>query len=301
MPKSQKPLGLRDQPTVRKGRIQHSKRVLRRIKAARQMRGSIEQAKARAAAGFRARFEEELQAGEEVPDQTLALELAGRSVMRAIDELIRADNAYCGQCVQRKQLGEACVEVARWEIYQELVDVRRSIDAAFGREKARHLHGMSGKTRRKPGRLYPQLKGLVQALENPRLALPAPVRASARVDPEGWLKQLKPGYLRLTEMLEQQEQEERREHQLREIRDFELESFDAVYGEALAFVRSVFRLAGLSERETWHLLPNVQRRQLRSKARQEREARAEGLRESKGQPDDEGEAGEPAREPAPVA
>ncbi len=287
MSKRTKPLGLRDQPTVRKGRIKKSARVLRRIKAAGQLRGSIKSAKARAAAGFRQRFSAELLEGEEVPDLTLALELAGRSVARAIELLVEADNDYCGQSMRRKHLNQACTEVARWEVYPELVDVRRAIDIAFGREEGRRLHGMKGKTRRKPERLFPQLQGLVRELGSPLLELPKPKRPSSRVDIEGWLRQLEPGYLKLEAMREQLKAEERREHKLREGRDYELECFDIIYGEALAFVRSVFRLGGLSDRETWHLLPDVQRRQLRGKARQEREARAEGQRDSTRSADDD--------------
>ena len=67
---------------------------------------------------------------------------------------------------------------------------------------------------------------------------------------------------------------------LRNDRDFELESFDIVYGEVLDFVRSVLRLSGYSEKVVWHLLPTVKQRRLRSKARKESEARAEGRRQS---------------------
>ncbi len=268
---------------VRKGRIRYSKRVLRRIKAAGELRGAIEFYKAEAAAGFRRRFAPDLRDGEVVPDQALALELAGRSVTWAIEQLTEADNDYCGQGVRRKQLNNACIGAAREEVYPELVDVRRSIDARFGRGEGRQVHEMEGRTRRKPARLYPQLERLVRNLKNPRHELPAPRRPGVKVDRRGWLRQLEPGYLKLTAMLEQLEQEEKRENQLRDERDYELDSFDAVYSEALAFVRSVFSLAGISEREIWHLLPNVQRRRLRGKAKQERGARAEGLRQSKGQ------------------
>ncbi len=69
------------------------------------------------------------------------------------------------------------------------------------------------------------------------------------------LDQLKPGHLKPKAMLEQLEQEEKREKHLRDDRDWQFESFDVVHAEALAFVRSVFCLAGISEREIWQLLP----------------------------------------------
>ena len=276
MPQSTKPL---DEPTVRKGPIESSKRVLRRIKSALKLCGVIEAQKARAAAGFSLRFADDLQGGEAVPDQTLALELAGRSVTRAAEELEQADKTYCGHGRRRAELNQECIDVARWQVYPELVDVRRSIDAAFGRDNGRHLHGIEGKTLRKPERLHPQLDGLVNALEDRERALPKPLRPD-KVDLEGWREQLEPGYRKLTAMLEQLEHEERLEQGLRQARDYELESFDVVYSEALAFVRSVLCLGGIGDNVIWHLLPNIQRRRLRGKARQEREARVEGLRRS---------------------
>lgn len=278
MAKGKAPIDILNRPTLRKGGGKKSVRVRRRIKAAGRLWGAIESNEALAAEGFRRRFTAELRAGEEVPDQALALELAGRSVMRALEELNQADKTYSGQCTRRHALNKACISVAREEVYPELVDVRRLMDAKFGRHKARFFHRIEGRTRRKPLALYPQLDRLVDLLENPKQAMPKPRRPGVKIDRQGWLDQLKPGYLKLKAMLEQLEQEEKREKHLRDDRDWQLESFDVVYAEALAFVRSVFCLAGISEREIWHLLPDVQRRRLRGKARQEREARAEGRR-----------------------
>ncbi len=74
---------------------------------------------------------------------------------------------------------------------------------------------------------------------------------------------------------------ERLEEALRKDRDYELEAFDVVYGEALAFVRAAFQLGGLGKKVIWGLLPTVQRRRLKGKARRERHARAEGRRDKK--------------------
>ncbi len=280
MPKSTTPIDLRNRPTLRKGGGRKSARVRRRIKAAGRLCGAIEARKDGVAEGFRRRFADELRAGEEVPDQALALEFAGRSVTRAVEELETADAVYTGQCTRRHALNVACIAVAKQDVYPELVDVRGSMDAKFGRRAAGFYHRIKGRTCRKPLRLYPQLDRLVSVLRNPEQAMPKPRRPSARIDRQGWLDQLEPGYLKLKAMLEQLDQEEKREKELRHDRDWQLESFDVVYAEALAFVRSVFCLAGIDEKVIWHLLPNVQRRRLRDKARQEREARAEGRRES---------------------
>ncbi len=274
---TRKPINLRKAPTVRKDRIKHSKRVLDRLKATTSLLGRLETARERAAAGFSQKLAAELRNGEVMPDQALALDLVGRSVKTAVDFLKQADNKYCSQAVRRRRLADACQHVASKEIYPEMVDVRRSIETRFGLEAGRHVHHIDGHTRRKPQRLHPQLETLVRVLRSPS-ALPPPVKPGPAGECEGWLAQLEDGYTKLTSMLDDLTAYELREQTLRNDRDFELESFDLVYGEALDFVRSVFQLGGLHEKVTWHLLPTRQQRKLRRKARQESTARAEGSR-----------------------
>ncbi len=277
-PKGRKP------PTLRKGPVKQSKRVLDRVKAADELVGAIDAQKERVAAGVKTKLGEVLHDGETAPDLTLTLELTGRSVAAAIDLLVRADAVYCKQGNQRKMLNEACILVAREEVYPELVNVRRSIEMRFGREAGRQLHRMRGNTRRKPKRQVPQLEklvGMLRQLEE-KGGLPPSVRPGPFMELRGWLQQLEPGYEKLTEMLAEIEDRSRMEEALRKDRDFELESFDIEYGEALAFVRAAFQLGGLSRKVIRGLLPPVQRRRLKRKARRESEARAEGRRGTKG-------------------
>ena len=212
-----------------------------------------------------------------MPDQTLALELAVRSVETAIDLLVRADHAYTAQATKRWLLNEECVAVARNEVYPELVDVRRALDTRFGRDFGGKIHRIEGHTCRKPKRLFPQLARVVMALKY-RRKFPDPVRPGPPGEREHWLQQLKPGHKKLKAMLKELQQREIWEVALRQDRDFELESFDLTYGESLAFVRSVFQLSGQGQKIIWGLLPTVRRRRLKRKARQEGEARAEGRR-----------------------
>ncbi len=216
-----------------------------------------------------------------MPDQTQALELAVRTVETAIRHLIRADRAYTAQATRRRRLNEECIEVARHEVHPELVDVRRALDIRFGREMGGMVHRIKGHTCRKPKRLYPQLTRVVMALKY-RRKMPEPERPGPPGERRRWLEQLEPGHKKLKAMLKQIQQHEISEATLRQDRDFELESFDVDYGEALAFVRSVFRLGGRDQKIIWQLLPTVQRRRLKSKARQESEARAEGRRSAGG-------------------
>ncbi|MEE8523250.1 MAG: hypothetical protein V3T72_04905 [Thermoanaerobaculia bacterium] len=272
-----KAINLRKPPTLRKGAVRQSKRVRDRLKAAESLLTAIENWKSTAAAGFRAKLESGLRDGETVPDQSLALELAGRSVEAAVDALLRADAVYCNYADARKALDHACNRLAG-EIYPELVDVRRAIDTRFGREAGRRFHGLEGSTRRKPRRQHPQLEGVVSALKSPE-PLPKPIRPGPPGEREHWLAQLEPGCKELTRVLRELLESEIREASRRQDRDFELESFDVDYNQALGFVRSVFRFAGLDEQILWKLLPTVQRRHLKGKARRESEARAKGRRE----------------------
>lgn len=259
-------------PTLKRGPVKHSKRVTDRLKAAARLNGRINRLKALAAEGFCDKLAAELRDGEAMPDMTLSLELIGRSVKTAVNLLEQADRDYCGQAVTRRFLQDACVYTAAHETYPELVEVRQSIDQRFGHEAGRRVHQMTEPTRRKPKRQLPQLDGLVGVLESDR-PLPAPLRPGRSDKREEWLAQLKPGYEKLTRMMAELEGAELREERLRKDRDFELESFDVVYGEGLAFVRSVFTLAGLGEKVIRSLLPPKQRRRLESKARQSRTAR----------------------------
>ncbi len=272
-----KPINVRKEPKLKKGKVKQSKRVTDRVKATGALMGRIRSLSAKAAAGFEDKLAAELRDGEVMPDQKLALTLVGRSVKTALGLLEKADNVYCGKAVSRRFLSDACIHTASHEIYPELVDVRRAIDRRFGNEAGRQIHGMEGHTLRKPKRQHPQLKSLVKTLESWR-GIPKPLRPGPPGEREHWLAQLEPGYKKLTQMLSELEKHEMQEERLRHDRDFELECFDVAYGEALALVRAVFRLGGRGEKAVWQLLPTVQRRRLKGKARQESEARAEGLR-----------------------
>ena len=72
------------------------------------------------------------------------------------------------------------------------------------------------------------------------------------------------------------EEREIEEDYRRKERDIALEEYGVVYAEVLDYVRSVYAIGGYGEKLIWKLLPEAERRRLRRKARQEREARAEG-------------------------
>ncbi|MEM7583563.1 MAG: hypothetical protein AAF560_09310 [Acidobacteriota bacterium] len=273
---TRKPINLRRDPTLRKGPVQHSKRVRRRVKAADSLLSSIRTLKELAVEGFENKLAEELRDGEVMPDTTLALELVGRSVARARDALLQADRLYCRFGMRRTELEGACRHIAQ-ALYPEVVHVRRAVDSRFGRGGGRNVHFMEGHTRRRAKQLHPQLERLIFGLRHPQ-AWPPPVRSGPPGEAEHWLKHLEPGFESLTRALDDLATHELQEVTRRDDRDYELESFDLTFSEAIDFVRSVFRLAGCHEKVVWHLLSTGEQRRLKRKARQEREARAEGSR-----------------------
>lgn len=267
----------RKPPTLKKGPLKPSRRVLRRYRATESLRGAVKAYKDTIAAGYRAKLESELRDGETLPDQVLALELAERSVETVRADLERAERVYRRQVSRRRSLHGACDRLAREELYPELVAVRAEIDLRFGRDAGRGVHGMQGSTRRKPGRMLPQLEHAVAQLAELE-TMPEAQRPGPAGERRDWLSRLQPGCEKLQKMLGDLRGEEIREAALRDDRDYEIESFDVVYAEAVGYARAVCRLAGLDPKLIRNLLSDVEQRRLKKKARKESEARAEGQR-----------------------
>lgn len=274
-----KPIQGRPRPTVSKRHVNPSKRLVHRIRAAESLLGAIQHHKEEIAAGIREKLGPHLGDGETLPDQILLLELAGRSVKAALAALRKADERYCWNVQDRWGVSKECTRVAREEVYPELVDVRRAMDGRFGRQSAYLVHGMKGDTSRQAADQHPILQRLVRTLRAG--PLPRPLQPDAPDERQTWLSQLEPGYRRLDGLLKELVALEHGEFRHRHNRDFEADCFDMVYDQALSYLRGALKVSGGDEEDVWHLLPEIQRRQLRRKARQEKEARAEGRR-SKG-------------------
>lgn len=272
------PFDFRKLPTVHKGRLKLSERVRVRVKAVRSLRSAITGFKDHIVSGYRARYEAGLRDGETLPDPGLALELAGRAVQTAIDQLDEADRVYRDHVNARRSLVEAIHHVARAEIYPELKDVRQEIDLRYGREGGRQVHGIKGPTLRKPNRLHPQVSRTVRWLESGEL--PKPKRPGPPGEREDWLARLKPGTDKLGRLLRDLVDSEVLEQALRRDRDYLLDAFDAEYAESLDYVRGVCKVSSIDTGWIRSLLPTVMIRRLAAKARLEREARAEGRRKA---------------------
>ncbi len=254
----------------------HSKMFSQRSRDAEALLSSIHVFKDDVAAGLGKRLAPELAEGETLPDFGLSLELVGRSVESALEHLRVAERRYL-------ELGTRCTKVrrqteklARREVYPRVVSVRRLIESQFGREEGRRVHGMAGKTLRKPWRLHGQLQYLVWALEDGSGELPAPLLKSVAAKREVWLSEVKPGFERLTELLDDLVQLQVREQSAQVEKNQAMKAFDDAYGEARRLVEANFVFAGLGSRLTRWLRSQVHRRLLAREARRKREARAEG-------------------------
>ncbi len=259
----------------RKG-AQHSKGFIQRAKDARALKSSIEVFGAQVTEGLGKRLTPELADGETLPDFSFSLELFGRSVGSALERLRRAELEYLNQssrCVTVRRQSE---KLARQEVYPRVVSVRRLIEAQFGKEEGRAIHGMAGKTRRKARRLHGQLGHLVWVLEEGSIELPAPLMRTAPATREEWLRDIKPGYEQLSELLDELTGLEVAEQSAKIDKDQAMQAFDEAYGEARRLVEAHFAFAGLDNRWSRWLRSNQHRRELIREARRKREVRAEG-------------------------
>ena len=269
---------MRQRPTVRKGPAKSSVRVKRRLDAAYNLCGSISSFKDEVADAFRERFEVELRAGEAMPDHAAPLEIVSRSVRSAAEKLDEAEESYRVRCYYRRKARKECERIARKELNPEMVSVRREVEAFYGKERAADIHGLEGKTLRKPKRVQAQAQEMLCILGLEPLTWPDVDGDLLRARCRAWLRRVKPAYDRLVAKLVETEKLERGEEHLCGVRDRALADFDGVYGDALAYVAGVYRLVDFVDRKIWNLRSLADRRRLIREARKERQARAEGRR-----------------------
>ncbi len=259
----------------RKPSSRFSKMVRRRLDDTRALTASIDVMKDRIAEGLDRRLAPGLAEDETLPDFALSLDLVGRSAKGAADRLQTAERQRIDRGLEAAAVRRRSEKLARHEVYPRLVSVRRQIDSWLGKEDGRNVHRMVGKTLRKPRRLYGQLEVVVRALESDACQPPSAVE-SFETRRGGWLGEIQPGYERLTALLDQLEHMEMLEQAARDEKKLAMEAFDAAYGEALRLIQAIFAFAGHSGRLTRMLRSHFQRRLLIRRAREKRQARAEG-------------------------
>ncbi len=249
--------------------------VIRRIKDMMALASSVEAYKRKLTAAFTKRYASRLREGEELPDYLLVLDLAVRDAEAALDHLVRLDDAADRVDNRRTRRRDERNSLVRDQLYPQTVAVRGAIDLAFGRELGALVHGMTGRTRRKPASLERQVRIAVSLLSSPSLEPPPPPKnPRAVVDRAGWSRQLRPLHQRLVELEEEISLGGAEHTGLVDQRKAAMREFDAAYGDALRHVTTGFAMARFNPRAIRHLKPYYRRRRLSRRAARKREARA---------------------------
>ncbi len=224
-----------------------SKMLIDRIRATEVLDAAIKAFTAPVVEGFDERLSPQLLDGETLPDHAFTLELFRRSVTSARDELVAADDRYVSMETRKSLLSMQCDRVARYEVYPNAQRIRHRIEALVGKDAAYPFHGIRGRMRRKPCRLLDQLGLMVHFLSRPMdelLEVKAPGFSAER---DRWLRDLGPGYDKLTRMHKQLVLDRRRVEGFFLKRQEAMKRFDWVYGESVRFAEIVFRIAGFEK------------------------------------------------------
>ncbi len=249
--------------------------VIRRARDTSALVSSIQVHKADVAAAIERRFSPALRDGETQPDHQLTLELAGRSVQLACDRLEDLDHAYFSARGDRILLTAEVDRVVKKELYPKFVEVRRQINAAYGRKAASELHTVTGRTPRTAALLKLHTKSAIISLGQSNSAPSSRhIIAGEPVDHETWKRRLEKPYAKLTDLERQLSRRRAEVNTLSHRREQAKEHFDAVYAETYGLVKAAFLLAGAGQQTIKSLHPYMRRRRMASRARKEREARA---------------------------
>ncbi|MCP3964605.1 MAG: hypothetical protein GY719_42795 [bacterium] len=215
--------------------------------------------------GVSAKLGPVLAEGERLPDFALALELVVRRTVAASEGLWEAHERYLTAGTRRHDTRKECERLARRKLNPAMRDVRKTAEALYGRELGRDLHGLKGKTLRKPGRVMEQARDIVGTLRGCLRKPPRPDPAlTAHL--EAWLRLVQRPYDRLVAATMDLAGCEQEQNRVYELRQEAFEHFDGAYVEALDVVAAVYRLAGFSDRNIRWLRSKAQRRRLRREA-----------------------------------
>ena len=268
-PPTPRPIKVRQVPTLKKGPLRHSKRVLDRLKATRSLLSTIDDIKDQVARRLPPTVRQRApRRRDRCPTSAWpSSSPAARSRPPSISSPAPTPSTAAGRPAPDAQRGLHRRSPATRSIPSWSTSGAPSTPASAATPGAAPPH--RGQHPAQAPAATPSSRGLVVALRDYE-KLPPPVRPG----PAGERRKLAAAArARLPEADRDAARSSTTTRSsksgLRNDRDFELESFDVVYGETLDFVRSVLRLSGCDERVIWHLLPTVQRRRLKAKARKE--------------------------------
>ncbi len=248
--------------------------VLHRIEDTMELVSSIESYRPRLESVFEKRYAPLLDEGEAPPDQGLALELLAREVKAKLARLMDLDDKVCFGTIEHEALRRKRKRLIDDVLYPLAVAVRGSIELAFGRDAGRLLHGMESRTEHQAEALENQLRRTLLGLKARFCDLAIPETSLAPFDSVGWIRKLESSCRDLTQLNREFRRSESALANLLTQKHEAMEAFDATYGDALSYLRAVFKMVGLDARALKNIKPYYQRRRLSKRARQARESRA---------------------------
>ena len=263
----------RTKPRTKKGRNPGWAMVRRRIQDARAFASSIKVHKGTVAAGLAEELSPGLREGQTLPDYALTLELLASRVKGALAELTEVHSRYVSQTAVGNRLSTECDRITAREVYPQAVDLRRLIDAVFGKRKGAAIHGFHGRIPTWRDGLHEQLGTTLYLLESRQDKMPEPAVAGFVPQTEVWIRQVRSLIDRLGEHLSKLENADQLREGLCHGRNRAIETFDRVLAESRDAAAALFTLAGCDPRLIRNLRPYYQRRGLRHWARQAREKR----------------------------
>ncbi len=179
-----------------------TKMTFDRLEASRSLLARARSQGDQVAADLTARLAPLLEEGEEMPDVA--------QLLRLLERMLEGQRGRIAEAGSARSLDADTLTVllhrrdtAAGRLYTELVNVRRAVIGCFGRDVARIVLPMGGRTPRHAGRLMLLARRVVDRFGDPTLELPAAAIPGVDLRPELWARQLQPHLDELREILEQ--------------------------------------------------------------------------------------------------
>lgn len=163
--------------------------------------------------------------GETLPDfTTLQLQL-GRYLQMRLEALVAADEAHV-QELDDDQDPRLRRDEAAELLYQKLIEMRETVNAVFGPERAGKLIGIEGDTPRDPLRLHRHATRILDRLRAPGAGLPPQRLRGVQLDPVTLAEELQPATDLLAEAIADVDREQRETETTLTLKTEATEAFD---------------------------------------------------------------------------
>lgn len=216
--------------------------------------------------GFHARSQPFLQPGEDPPNVTLLIRLLGRMISNRFQALLSSDRAAFDETVNDTP-PRARRDGLALEIHDQLVDIRRISDIAFGKEFTKTLVPIEGATANHPKEVHHQGEHTLECLLSPDIKKPKSKIPGVDPDLSAWAEALEPPVTALGTTLALIEVERTRVSEAVRKKTDLMAEVDSLYSHGYYILRAFLFLAGM--RKAAEELPTLSRIRQRSHRRPE--------------------------------